>query len=120
MLFKRNQNIKSSSSIASDRTKQETAARLRLADKHLKEGKYTEAKEELDAVRFVEPNNVYALALEERRQALVNTAKKAEQGESKPAEEGAQEEKAEEPEQPKVDEAAIRAEIEQRTDDFPR
>ncbi len=114
MLFRKNQNTRSSSPTASDGAKQEIAGHLRLADKHIREGRYVKAKEELDAVRAAEPNNVYALALEERRQALENAAIKEEQRKSLPAEEEAQEQKAQEPTQPQVDEAAIRAEIEQR------
>ncbi len=75
MLFKKNQNVRPTVPHAPDGSRQEIAAHLRAADKSIREGKLEEAKEELDAVRALEPNNVYALALEERRQALENAAK---------------------------------------------
>jgi CheY-like chemotaxis protein len=127
MLFKKNQNIKPQTATPSDGLRQEVAAHLRTADRYLREGKLAEAKEELDAVRTLEPNNVYALALEERRQALENAQKKP------PAEEAPKdvdnipkvipadavqaiipEEKFSPPPEPKIDEEAIRAEIEKR------
>lgn len=117
MLFKKNQGPKQVPPSSSDSTRQEIAAHLRSADKQIREGRYTEAKEELDAVRAVDPNNVYALALEERRQALEKGGTKAPEG-VQPQEEVEQaeipEEKGTKPkgEKPQIDEAAIRAEIE--------
>lgn len=76
MLFKKNQNIKSQPPASTNNAREEITAHLRLADKYLKEGNLNEAKQELDVVRLLEPNNLYALALEERRQALENIAKR--------------------------------------------
>ncbi len=118
MLFKKSQGPRTTSPQPQDNTRQEIAAHLRLADKYIRESKFAEAKEELDAVRGTEPNNVYALALEERRQAMEAAAAKAAQ---EPAaqpegEEQPQEKKAEAAEAPaaQVDETAIRNEIEER------
>ncbi len=118
MLFKKNQGPKQANPTPTDNAKQEIATHLRMADKLIREGKYTEAKEELDAVRATEPNNVYALALEERRQAL-------EKGGTEPAGEAVQPKAEDEnpPEdvetppkdnRPQIDEDAIRAEVEKR------
>jgi len=126
MLFKKTQNVRTPAQSAAENARQEIASHLRLADKYIKEGKYAEAKEELDEVRAIDPNNVYALALEERRSALEGAALKAAQAAAQPVE--AQEEEAPppetqaqavvetppEPEKQQVDEASIRAEIEQR------
>lgn len=108
MLFKKSHNVKPSPPPVPDDSRQEIATHLRLADKHIKEGNLSDAKVELDAVRAVDPKNVYALALEERRQALEDAAKKAAQAETQPISPAVQEEK------PQIDEKAIRAEIEQR------
>ncbi|HEY9164739.1 MAG TPA: response regulator [Candidatus Kryptonia bacterium] len=129
MLFKKTQNIKSSAPTASENARQEIASHLRLADKFIKEGKYVDAREELDAVRAIDPNNVYALALEERRTALESAALKTaaaaeapptpEELETKPeviVETPAQAPQVKPPELAKevLGESAIRAEIEQR------
>ncbi|OYV88063.1 MAG: hypothetical protein B7Z63_01390, partial [Ignavibacteriae bacterium 37-53-5] len=68
MLFKKNQGPRASTPQPQANSRQEIAAHLRLADKYIRESKFAEAEDELDAVRATEPNNVYALALEERRQ----------------------------------------------------
>jgi len=109
MLFKKTQNIRPAPPPPAESSRQEIAAHLRMADKHIREGNLAEAKVELDAVRAIEPNNVYALALEERRQALEKAPKTEEEG-AVPAE------VAEEKTSQKlaIDEEAIRAEIEQR------
>ncbi|HUI30422.1 MAG TPA: response regulator [Candidatus Acidoferrales bacterium] len=88
-----------------------------MADKHIREGNLAEAKVELDAVRAIEPNNVYALALEERRQALEKATKEGEvpaEEAAKPEAAAAVEEKPSEKPPVAVDEETIRAEIEQR------
>lgn len=107
MLFKKTQNIRPAPPPPAENSRQEIAAHLRMADKHIREGSLEDAKAELDAVRAIEPNNVYALALEERRQALEKAP---------PREEGAEPEVIQEtaPQKLAIDEEAIRAEIEQR------
>ncbi len=79
MLFKKTQSPRTGSPQPQDNARQEVAAHLRMADKYIREGKFSEAKDELDAVRSNEPNNVYALALEERRQAMEAAASKGQQ-----------------------------------------
>ncbi len=116
MLFKKAQNIRPAAPSAPENSRQEIAAHLRMADKHIREGNLADAKLELDAVRAIEPNNVYALALEERRQALEKAPKKEEEvvveGTAPSVGTIAVEEKP--AEKPQIDEEAIRAEIEQR------
>ncbi len=119
-----------------DSARQEVAAHLRLADKFIREGKFSEAKDELEAVRATDPNNVYALALEERLQEMETAASKKQQSQEpedsqqgqqsqSPSPEGAHVEKEEssapqppppavEPSAPAVNEQAIREEIESR------
>jgi CheY-like chemotaxis protein/predicted HicB family RNase H-like nuclease len=114
MLFKKTQNIKpvpSAPPPAVESTRQEIAAHLRMADKHIREGNLADSKIELDAVRAIEPNNVYALALEERRQALEKAKAEPEIAAETSAAEVAEGKISE---KPAVDEEAIRAEIEQR------
>ena len=79
MLFKKTQSPRTGSPQPQDNARLEVAAHLRMADKYIREGKFAEAKDELDAVRSTEPNNVYALALEERRQAMEAAASKGQQ-----------------------------------------
>ncbi len=110
MLFKKTQNIRPAPPPPPENSRQEIAAHLRMADKHIREGNLGDAKAELDAVRAIEPNNVYALALEERRQALEKAP---------PKEEGAVEAGTEvmqetAPQKSAIDEEVVRAEIEQR------
>ena len=125
MLFKKNQGPRASTPQPQVNSRQEIAAHLRLADKYIRESKFAEAEDELDAVRATEPNNVYALALEERRQAMEAAAAKAAQQPqaqsepqpaAMPAEEQPQEEKPDvvEAPQPQINEAAIRSEVEER------
>ncbi|MFZ1082616.1 MAG: response regulator [Candidatus Kryptoniota bacterium] len=122
MLFKKSQNIKPTVSPASDGPRHEIAAHLRAADKYIKEGRLAEAKEELDEVRALEPNNVYALALEERRQVIENAAKQqsaAQESEEVPeaaipVESVIQEETLPPVPEPRIDEEALRTEIEKR------
>lgn len=119
MLFKKSQSPRTSSPQAQDSARQEIAAHLRLADKYIREAKFAEAKEELDAVRATEPNNVYALALEERRQAMeAAAAKAAHQPEAQPVSGGeqpkAEAEKAPEAPVVRADETAVRKEVEER------
>ncbi len=119
MLFKKSQSTRTSAPQAQDSVRQEIAAHLRIADKYIREAKFAEAKEELDAVRATEPNNVYALALEERRQAMEAAAAKASQAPEAKPEGGGEQPKAEAekaPEAPvaRADETAIRKEVEDR------
>lgn len=117
MLFRKNQGPRPSSPPPQDSQRNEVAAHLRMADKYIREGKLVEAKGELDAVHEVEPNNVYALALEERRQAMETAA-------ASPKEKPEPPQPSNEPEaippatealsQPSFDEAEIRREIETR------
>jgi len=109
MLFKKTQNIRPAPPPQPESSRQEIAAHLRMADKHIREGNLPEAKAELDAVRAIEPNNVYALALEERRQALEKAPRTDEEG-AVPTE--VVEERTSQ--KLSIDEEAIRAEIEQR------
>jgi CheY-like chemotaxis protein len=111
MLFKKTQNIRQAPPSPVEGSRQEIAAHLRMADKHIREGNLGDAKVELDAVRAIEPNNVYALALEERRQALEKAKSEPEVVAEAVAAEVAQEKAAE---KPAIDEGAIRVEIEQR------
>ncbi|MGO9482270.1 MAG: response regulator [Candidatus Kryptoniota bacterium] len=121
MLFKKTQNIKPAMPAAADGSKQEIAAHLRAADKSIREGNLAAAREELDAVRALEPNNVYALALEEHRQALENASRRQSEEqetekveEASPVEEAVHEEKPLPLPEPRIDEESLRAEIEKR------
>ncbi len=133
MLFKKNQGPRPGTPQPLDNSRQEIALHLRLADKYIRESKFAEAEDELNAVRAAEPNNVYALALEERRQAMEAAAAKAAQpaatqaktqaatqakaqAEAQPAEEPPQEEKQEvaEAPPPQINETNIRSEVEER------
>ncbi len=114
MLFKKNQGPKGTPSVPPNNTRHEIAMRLRTADKLIREAKYLEAKEELDAVRAIDPNNVYALALEERRQGLESGGTEPKHAENQNVESAPTEETIEKGEKPQVDEATIRAEIEKR------
>lgn len=110
MLFKKTQNIRQAPPPPPENSRQEIAAHLRMADKHIREGNLADAKVELDAVRAIEPNNVYALALEERRQAL----EKAPRREDETAVEESEALGEKGVQKAPIDEEAIRAEIEQR------
>ncbi len=109
MLFKKTQNIRPAAPPPPENSRQEIAAHLRMADKHIREGNLADAKAELDAVRALEPNNVYALALEERRQALEKAPPKEEGAEAAP-----QVIQEATPQKSAIDEEAVRTEIEQR------
>ncbi len=113
MLFKKTQNIRQAPPPPPENSRQEIAAHLRMADKHIREGNLADAKVELDAVRAIEPNNVYALALEERRQAL----EKAPRREDETAVEESEALGEKGVQKAPIDEEAIRAEIEQRLRD---
>ncbi|MCL5034285.1 MAG: response regulator [Bacteroidetes bacterium] len=119
MLFKRNQGPKQVPPESSDSTRQEIATHLRLADKNIREGKYVEAREELESVRAVDPNNVYALALEERLQALEKGGTRTPvevqpQGEVEQEEIPGKKETKPKEEKPQINEEAIRADIEKK------
>jgi len=111
MLFKKTQNIRQAPPPPVEGSRQEIAAHLRMADKYIRDGNLPDAKMELDAVRAIEPNNVYALALEERRQALEKAKNEPEVAAEAAA---AQAVEAKVAEKAAIDEQAIRAEIEQR------
>lgn len=110
MLFKKTQNIRQAPPPPPESSRQEIAAHLRMADKHIREGNLADAKVELDAVRAIEPNNVYALALEERRQALEKAPKREDETAAEESEALGEKGVQKAP----IDEEAIRAEIEQR------